>query len=235
METIMEKQKAEAHDIDFNIDFAGCAGGVEGLGPGKRAVMWVRGCTLACPGCMTPELWATGSPRDFTSIEQVANRLRPLLQNGQRLSISGGEPMQQPTALKNLVQLLRAEFRDLEVLVYSGYSLEELLNRGQSTTDFLEEIDILIDQPYEEAASNLLQWRGSDNQRVHYLSSRSLRQAKEQAKKTDESPEERSLQMQMLGNGQFRLIGIPKRGDMERYRQMMAQRGLMVKKSRLEP
>jgi len=24
-------------------------------GPGKRAVVWVQGCTLGCPGCFNPQ------------------------------------------------------------------------------------------------------------------------------------------------------------------------------------
>ena len=209
-----------------SLDFAGCAVGVEGLGPGKRVVVWVRGCSLACAGCMTPELWAVGSPQNFIPIEQVTARLRPLLENSDGLTISGGEPMEQPAALTSLIRLLRAEIPSLEVLVYSGYSLETLRNRGQITIEFLEEIDILIDQPYKQSAPNTLKWRGSDNQRVHYLSSNSQIYVADD----DNVAEERPLQFQMMGNGQFRLIGIPKRGDMERYRQMMEQRGIRIEK-----
>jgi len=208
------------------LDFAGCAGDVEGLGPGKRTVMWVRGCSLACPGCMTPELWAVGSPMNFTSVERVAELLRPLLKKADGLTISGGEPMEQPAALTSLIRLLRAENANLEVLVYSGYSLEALMKRGQIVTGFLEEIDILIDQPFLKAAPNTLKWRGSDNQRVHYLSSN----AQIYASDDDNAPKERPIQIQRMGIGQFRLVGIPKRGDIERYRQMMEQRGFRIEK-----
>jgi anaerobic ribonucleoside-triphosphate reductase activating protein len=208
------------------LDFAGYAIDVEGLGPGKRLAMWVRGCPLACPGCMTPELWASGAPRNFKSVEQVAELLIPHLKNADGLTISGGEPMEQPAALTKLVRLLRVEKADIEVLVYSGYSLDVLLKRGQSIIDFIQEIDILIDQPYQQTAPNTLKWRGSDNQRIHYLSP----QSKSYVSDDDSFAEERPLQIQMMGMGQFRLIGIPKRGDIERYRQIMEQKGIGLEK-----
>ena len=30
---------------------------VQSLGPGRRLVLWLQGCTLACPGCVSPDLW----------------------------------------------------------------------------------------------------------------------------------------------------------------------------------
>lgn len=208
------------------LDFSGCAGGVEGLGPGKRAVIWVRGCTLACPGCMTPELWGSGSPATFTPIEHVAAQLRPLLAAADGLTISGGEPMQQSAALKNLVQLLRREFVSLHVLVYSGYGIEELQKHGEETLAFLREIDILIDSRFDQNASNDLSWRGSDNQRLHLISER----ARNSGLGDEAWPESRPLQIQMTEPGQYRIIGIPRRGDMARYRQVMETRGLVVQK-----
>jgi anaerobic ribonucleoside-triphosphate reductase activating protein len=210
------------------LDFGGCAGNAEGLGPGKRAVLWVRGCPLACPGCMTPELWAAGTGASQRSVEEVASILRPLLEGAQGLTISGGEPMQQPKALTALLQLLRRDLPQLEVLVYSGYTLEELLLRNRDTVEFLGEIDMLIDGRFVVGESNTTDWRGSDNQRLHCLSERSQKYLTT----LNDGPIERPLQVQMLGEGQFRIIGIPRRGDLERFRAMMEQRGLKVEKLR---
>ena len=30
-------------------------------GPGRRAVVWVQGCTLGCPGCFNPETHDAGN------------------------------------------------------------------------------------------------------------------------------------------------------------------------------
>ena len=41
-------------------------------------------------------------------------------------------------------------------------------------------------------------------------------------------PEQRPLQVQMLSATRFRIIGIPRRGDIAAYRAAMAARGLEV-------
>ena len=75
------------------LDYSGWAAGVHGLGPGRRVVLWVRGCSIGCPGCMTPELWAKVQPRP---IEPLAEMLSGALQGHEGLTISGGEPFEQP-------------------------------------------------------------------------------------------------------------------------------------------
>lgn len=203
------------------LDYAGYAAGVEGLGPGKRLVIWVRGCRIGCPGCMTRELWDTGQP---TALDDVVNELVPHLAQADGLTISGGEPFDQAVALSALIERLR-QHSDLEVLVYSGYTLECLKGRGPETEELLQQIDMLIDGPYIQRATNILQWRGSDNQRVHLLSVRAQRYA---CTKESPMPEARALQLQMLGPQTYRIIGIPRRGDLEAYRAAMAARGLRL-------
>ncbi|MCL6499911.1 MAG: radical SAM protein [Firmicutes bacterium] len=44
------------------------------LGPEERAVLWLQGCPLACPGCLVPESW---DPRAVppTSVDEVVARV----------------------------------------------------------------------------------------------------------------------------------------------------------------
>ena len=42
-------------------------------------------------------------------------------------------------------------------------------------------------------------------------------------------PEQRDLGLQSLGANGYRIVGIPKRGDLARYRQLMSARGLSVR------
>lgn len=207
----------------LSLDFAGHAFPVEGLGPGTRMAMWVRGCPLACPSCLTPDLWESSDKR--IPVARVAATLLPDLAKSDGLTISGGEPMEQALALVQLVRALREELPALEVLVYSGYVLEELELRPDARA-LLEEIDLLIDGRFVQSASNELGWRGSDNQRLHLLSQR----ARERHAEAPDAPMPavRPLQMQPLGAGRFRMVGIPRRGDYERYRAVMAERGLEI-------
>ncbi|HOF86836.1 MAG TPA: 4Fe-4S single cluster domain-containing protein [Armatimonadota bacterium] len=197
------------------LDYAGYACPVEGLGPGRRGILWVRGCGRRCPGCIAPEMW---EPGEALPIEPLARELLPQLAGVDGLTISGGEPFNQAAALCALIDRLREDV-DVEVLVYTGFLLEELRAGGGDAAALLDRLDLLIDGPFMESAPNTRRWRGSDNQRVHLLSPRAGRYAAEAALPM---PEPRPLQVQMVTPVSFRVIGIPRRGDVAAYRQAMA-------------
>lgn len=210
------------------LDLSDWAFPTEGLGPGKRLILWVRGCPLACAGCMTPELWDAAPASAHRPVSEIAELIAPHLFGLDGFTISGGEPTLQSAALTLLIRNLRAreELRELEVLSYSGFTLEELQTRGAEVAEYLSELDILIDGRFEQSAANELNWRGSDNQRVHLLSARAARHETQSAAPM---PAARPLQVQILGAGSYRLIGIPKRGDLAAYRAALGDAGLRVR------
>jgi anaerobic ribonucleoside-triphosphate reductase activating protein len=177
---------------------------------------------------MTPELWQNGARETHRVVTEVARLLAPLLVGLDGLTISGGEPTLQSGALTRLIRLLRATsgLEELEVLSYSGFTREELAQRGPDVAAYLGQLDLLIDGRFEQNAGNEKQWRGSDNQRIHLLS----RRAQKYAALIDEAmPEPRALQLQVLGPLRYRIIGIPRRGDLAAYRAAMAENGLKVR------
>lgn len=140
------------------------------LGPGVRAVVWVQGCPLRCTGCLAPE----GLPfegGETWPVAALADRLNALPAEVTGVTFSGGEPMAQPAALAALVDRLRAS-RDWSVMSYSGFTLEALRHGDPARRDLLDRLDILVDGPYLPDRHGALLWRGSDNQRVHYLTDR---------------------------------------------------------------
>ena len=141
------------------------------LGPGVRAVIWVRGCPLHCEGCVAPQdLPFTGGER--WSVDDLAAWLNELPTDVSGLTLSGGEPMAQAAGLSALIERVRAG-RDWSVLSYSGYTLEHLRRHGDAAQHrLLEQLDILIDGPYMRHRHGDLLWRGSANQRVHFLTAR---------------------------------------------------------------
>lgn len=141
------------------------------LGPGLRAVVWVHGCPLRCPGCVAPEdLPFEGGER--WSVPALAAWLSALPAHVTGLTLSGGEPMSQAAALADLVDLIRAG-RDWSVMAFSGFTLARLRRSGdEGQQALLERLDILVDGPYLEARHADLLWRGSDNQQIHYLTDR---------------------------------------------------------------
>lgn len=140
------------------------------LGPGERVCLWLQGCLRDCPGCISPELRPTAGPE--TPVELLADILTSTARRGNcgGLTISGGEPFLQAPELLRLLALARDGFRD--ILVYTGYTLEELRGGacGSAGRDCLAYIDVLIDGPYlQELNRPDCVLRGSENQIIHYL------------------------------------------------------------------
>ncbi|MFH1265139.1 MAG: 4Fe-4S single cluster domain-containing protein, partial [Planctomycetota bacterium] len=67
-------------------------------GPGLRAVVWFQGCTLRCPGCFNPGTHnpLSGHESDTATLAAEILAIRRKIEG---VSVSGGEPFQQPEAL----------------------------------------------------------------------------------------------------------------------------------------
>ena len=142
----------------------------EAEGPGRRFALWVQGCTLACPGCCNPEMFAA---RGGELLETALLAERILGTPGiEGLSVLGGEPFQQAGAVAELCAAVRAA--GLSVMVYSGYTLAELRALpGPGPAALLAETDLLVDGRYRrELPEPRRRWLGSSNQRLHFLTSR---------------------------------------------------------------
>ena len=133
-------------------------------GPGFRYAIFVQGCPHHCPGCHNPDShdFSAGYDRTVDSLfEEIC--ADPLLKG---VTFSGGEPFCQPAPLTELARLCRQ--RGLDVLAYSGWTYEQLLDKHDPDVDaLLEELDILVDGPFLLDQRNLeLHFRGSENQRL---------------------------------------------------------------------
>jgi anaerobic ribonucleoside-triphosphate reductase activating protein len=140
------------------------------LGPGTRAAIWVQGCNLRCPGCISPD-WIPFKPALQLTPGQVVDKLS--LDEITGLTFSGGEPMEQALALAEVVRLARQR-RDLDVICFTGYRYETLLKKPthSGVPDLLELVDVLIDGPYIREQNDSVGLRGSKNQRIIYLTER---------------------------------------------------------------
>lgn len=136
------------------------------LGPGERLGIWVTGCKRNCPGCMTPELQdeAAGQEMDCLAMVEAAKKT-PGPVDG--VTISGGEPFDQPQQLHRLVTLLKQELTE-DIIIYTGYTLSQLRGRHCPETDgVLESIAVLIDGAYVQEMDDGVGLRGSSNQCIH--------------------------------------------------------------------
>lgn len=144
------------------------------LGPGDRTVIWVAGCPLRCRECTVPELLDMRAGSDM-AVDELAERILHFdaTRGIDGVTFSGGEPFAQASALAVLVRRLRATRPNLSVMSYSGYTLERLRRRGDAgQLALLAQLDILIDGPYLPHRHAPLRWRGSSNQRIHWLTDR---------------------------------------------------------------
>jgi anaerobic ribonucleoside-triphosphate reductase activating protein len=141
------------------------------LGPGLRAVVWVQGCVFRCPGCIAPG-WIPIRP---ARLVRPADLVSELLGNPgvSGLTFSGGEPMLQAAGLARLARLARRQ-RDLSVICFTGFQKAALETNppGPGVADLLQEVDVLIDGPYITRLNDNQGLRGSQNQRIHYLTDR---------------------------------------------------------------
>ena len=142
------------------------------LGPGKRVAIWLAGCSKRCPGCANPELWETDDAQ-WLPVRQLADALLGIAgsQGVSRLTVTGGDPLEQAADLVELLELVRHAFSD--VLVYTGYTMAEA--EGALPHDgwrrLLACVDVIVDGRYvEELNDGRVALRGSTNQQVHYVS-----------------------------------------------------------------
>lgn len=135
-------------------------------GPGIRFVIFCQGCPHHCEGCHneTTHDFAGGFDCELSKILEAIDE-NPLLDG---VTFSGGEPVCQPAAFLALARAI--QHRGLNVLMYSGYTYEELQHMSKSSEtlkELLENIDYLIDGRYDHTQRDLtLQFRGSRNQRI---------------------------------------------------------------------
>lgn len=135
-------------------------------GPGARFVVWFQGCTLGCPGCFNP----TTHPAEGGRVVPVAELAAQMAAAGvEGLSLSGGEPLQQPAAAAALLEAARA--LGLSTLAFSGYTLEEIRDLPGGA-DVLARLDVLIDGRYRSTERLANGLRGSENQRIQLLTRR---------------------------------------------------------------
>lgn len=133
-------------------------------GPGRRTTLFLQGCPLACHGCQNKALWPADGGANISAWE-LAEQV--MAHGNLNITISGGEPTEQISDLRILVNCLRG-LGAKHVIIYSGRTWEWLLeNRSFDFANLLQSIDILVDGPYiADQDDSLLVWRGSRNQRI---------------------------------------------------------------------
>ncbi|KJU85772.1 radical SAM protein [Candidatus Magnetobacterium bavaricum] len=125
------------------------------------------------------------------------------------ITISGGEPFDQPDALFELLMGIKnAGIRD--VMLYSGYQFDALRVRYQYIVDM---IDVLIDGRYMQGIETDYMWKGSANQNANIITQDAVLRIRYDSY-LKRRPEKRKLQIVEVPNGVY-MVGIPRQGDAE--------------------
>lgn len=184
------------------------------LGPGNRTVIWTQGCNRNCKNCIGQN-YRDLNGGNLTSVSEFTELLMSNPDFSQEITISGGEPFLQPKALSEVLEKIREKY-DIGVIVYTGFTLEELILRDdENIKDLLSKIDLLIDGTYIEELDQNEIFRGSANQNLYYLTDKY------------ETEEMESYKLKQRGayidisTHEMKMIGIPTKADMNRWRKLV--------------
>jgi len=196
------------------------------LGPGRRIGIWLQGCSAGCQGCIAKDTWSADGGTILQISQLIAWCRQYELQGIDGITISGGEPFEQPEALAELLHKLHSWTDGLDQTIdYLCYTGKHLTHIQQEYPGILSLLDTIIPEPFNiDLPGKPL--RGSANQPVIHLTELGVSRF---AGLADESQSEFGKRMQFAMDGNsLRFIGIPERGDMDRLVELCKAQGLLI-------
>ncbi|WP_406485795.1 4Fe-4S single cluster domain-containing protein [Streptomyces phaeochromogenes] len=211
-------------------------GPITALGPGRRLGVWVQGCPLACAGCMSRHTWDPRGGQDVTVERLVRHWCRGLDDGYAGLTVSGGEPLEQPGPLGALLtaadRVRREAGRedDADLLVYTGWEEAEIAASPEAGAA-LDRADAVITGRYRAGEPTGLVWRGSANQR---LVPRTPLGHRRYAPHLDRRSERPDLQLRVTDEA-VHIVGVPRPGELGSLERDLAERGVTFRGNTWRP
>ncbi|MDD2715802.1 MAG: 4Fe-4S single cluster domain-containing protein [Candidatus Wallbacteria bacterium] len=179
------------------------------LGIGKRIGIWFQGCSIHCPDCIARHTWDFSEEYRIEISEVIVSVRKYAADSPEGITISGGEPFDQPEALHGLLEGCRNEgFED--IMVYSGYEFSRLQKLYKKTVSL---ITTLIDGRFVSGDATRSVWKGSENQKMHIITRKKGLRERYLAFRESETGK-RSLQI-VENSGKIFVVGIPDQKDAE--------------------
>lgn len=125
-------------------------------GPGIRTVIFFQGCSRRCKGCHNSSTWEKNSGIDLT-VDEILLKLKKIENPLKKVTISGGEPLEQLIGLKKLIIALERE--GYEIALYTSYEFQKI------PRDILRRIKYLKTGKYFEEYKVENRFYGSGNQK----------------------------------------------------------------------
>jgi anaerobic ribonucleoside-triphosphate reductase activating protein len=137
-------------------------------GPGKRYVLWTQGCKKACKNCFNPLTWSsTGEEVSVDSIvKEICNS------DCEGFTLTGGDPLEQPEETLKLVKDIYNLNLPKGIIIFTGFTLDEINEIGGSTKEILKYIDLLIDGRFIDELRTENGLKGSSNQNLIFLTNK---------------------------------------------------------------
>lgn len=162
---------------------------------------------------------------DAVSFSELWDVLESYVRVADGVTITGGEPFDQPDALRELLLGLRGRLSsNTDILVYSGFTYAAL---EPQLIEMAELIDAVISEPFDLSASQTQALMGSDNQRLHFLTPLGERRYQSYRRARNANDDRLDLVLDSEGTGW--LVGIPRRGDLESLRRRLAENGTLIR------
>ena len=195
---------------------------VRNLGFGVRAGIWFQGCTVHCRGCVSRDTWVFDESHRC-EVDAVIAWLNGISGPVDGITISGGEPTDQPEALRALLDALSAwRTAGADILVYSGKPSTRLEREHPWLWD---RVDLLISEPFAAEQSGDCALRGSANQQVHRMSPLAEQRYPTGSFEEIYGPQRQQISIHVDSTSVW-MVGIPKAGDLARMREDLAGRGV---------
>lgn len=200
---------------------------VGGLGPGQRVGIWFQGCSIRCRGCISLDTWGLRPETTVDADEVIAWCMSRLKEGADGLTVSGGEPFDQPEALiyilEKIERLGAASDLEFDVLCYTGLHYHDVSQRfGQ----VLRLLDAIVSEPFEQHLTTEKYLCGSDNQVLRILSERGQERFGHIALQVSK---EKRMDVNVSEDSVY-LSGIPREHDLEQLRKALASRGVILGK-----
>lgn len=189
-------------------------------GPRPQAGGLLPGLFPALPGLHLTGNVAVRPVVRHGRVGEAVHEMEPWLRQCDGVTISGGEPFDQPEALMELTEAIR-RLNPVDIFVFTGYSLEQI-NAYLKTHPGL--IDALMSNPYQEGSSQTMALRGSDNQQLNLLTE--LGRARFASYDRPLRLDDKRLDLMMDERGErLWVAGIPKSEDLPCLRRILGTQG----------
>lgn len=185
---------------------------ITALGINTRVGIWTVGCFRHCYNCSNPENQYSDKSKE-TSIDVIIEAMSNFKFDG--VTISGGEPFLQISELSKLVKAIIDTFHIDDILIFTGYTIEELKSMHNKDVDYiLSHISVLVDGPYIDEEHTELPLRGSLNQKVIILN-------KKYEKEYEEYMSKEKIFNIFRNNEETNFVGIPIKDYDEKYKKYL--------------